>query len=868
MAIEALGASEIVRKGVATGLSSAEATRRLADSGPNELARRHRLSVRSSVLVQLRDPLIIVLLAACALTVATGDLSESAVIALVVLVNSTIGVIQELRADRAVVALSQLTAPRVRTLRDGREVTVPAAELVRGDVVLLSEGDVIPADGSLVQASSLFVDESSLTGESVPVGKGGSDGVPDDLHAGTVVVKGRAVLEVTATGAESTLGRIDAMIDTRVQMTPLQRRLGNLGRTLALGASILCAVVLISGLVRGEPMELMLVTAVSLAVAAVPESLPAVVTLSLALGARRMAGRNAIVRRLPAVETLGSVSILATDKTGTLTQGRMLVAEAWTPSRSISISGNGYVPTGDIVDLETGLDARAHEDVVELLTAGALCNDASLIEPAKAADSWSALGDPTEVALLAAARKAGITREALERQWPRAEEEPFDSALQRMTTIHRGTAGVVTVTKGAPEVVIPLSVTPDDPAARGEAYRCAATYAERGFRVLAVAASGLGSKAEGTCELDGLRLLGLFAIADPPKAAAKETIAASRAAGITPILITGDHPATARAVAREVGIIDGAGELAVTGEQVASGTDADLTTPRVFARTTPEQKLAIIQAWRDRGQTIAMIGDGVNDGPALRRSDIGVAMGHRGTEVARQAADLVLADDELSTVVAAVEEGRRIYANIRRFLVFGLAGGATEVLVMLLGPFVGLTVPLLAGQILWINLLTHGLTGVAIGAEPSERDAMHRDPRPAGESVLGDGLWQRTLRTCAVLTLSALALAIWAFQTERAWQTMLFVCLTTLQLGVALGLRPRTWTRENPMLPAAVLGSLLLALVAVYLPVFQDVLGTAALPAPDLALAVGVGSIGWLAAWSDPRLFARRRRSESGQHEV
>jgi Ca2+-transporting ATPase len=338
------------------------------------------------------------------------------------------------------------------------------------------------------------------------------------------------------------------------------------------------------------------------------------------------------------------------------------------------------------------------------------------------------------------------------------------------------------------------------------------------------------------------------------------TVAACRAAGITPVLITGDHPATARAVARAVGIVSEPDGEVVTGEQIRRGLVPDLTSPRVFARTSPEQKLDIIQAWRDRGDVVAMTGDGVNDGPALRRSDIGVAMGHRGTEVARQAADLVLADDELGTVVAAVEEGRRVYANIRRFLVFGLAGGAAEILVMLLGPFVGLTVPLLAAQILWINLLTHGLTGVALGAEPAERGAMRRPPRPPDESVLGDGLWQRVLRVSLVLTVAALVLGRWGLDAGKEWQSMVFVAMVSLQLGVAVGLRAKQWSVRNPFLPVAAAGSLLLALAGLYVPALRELLGTSALPAPDAALAVAMGVLGWLAIRADRRLFDPDRR--------
>jgi P-type Ca2+ transporter type 2C len=839
-----------------TGLTTSEATRRLEQIGPNEIRQRGRISAWSSIGLQLRDPLIVVLLAACVLTLLTGDFTDAAVIAFVVVVNTTVGVTQEVKADRAITALAQLSAPVVRVRRDGAEMSLPAADLVPGDVVLLGEGDIVPADCDLLETSSVLVDESALTGESVAVGKTTPSGeeAGDVLSAGTVVVKGRAVAVVTGTGASSALGQIAALMDTRVQPTPLQRRLAELGRTLALVAVALCALVLVLGLARGEPLELMLVTAISLAVAAVPESLPAVVTFSLALGARRMVARNAVVRRLPAVETLGAVTVLATDKTGTLTEARMLVEELWTADHSVGVSGQGYAPHGELVSGGTALELSHASDVQELLRACVLCNDAHLTPPAGPGEPWSGLGDPTELALLSVAGKAGLTREELERVYPRVGEVPFDSATQRMTTAHRVTGSaegrLLVVTKGSVEALHSSHTSGRQAGAWRSALLRAAELAGEGFRVLALTA---GEVCEGAdWETAEQRLLGLVAMNDPAKPAARSTIEDCRTAGIVPVLITGDHPATARAVALRVGVLTreeaDRADSVVTGPQIAAGDVPDLTAPRVFARTNPEQKLDIVQAWKDRGAVVAMTGDGVNDGPALHRADIGVAMGHRGTEVARQAADLVLADDDLATVVAAVQEGRRVYANIRLFLVFGLSGGAAEILIMLLGPFIGLVVPLIAAQILWINLLTHGITGIAIGAEPVSPTAMNRPPRPPEQSVLGEGLWQRVVLVSTLLSAVTLALGTWAHHEGRAWQTMIFLALTCLQLGVAVGLRPVQLTSANPLLPAAVAGSFLLALAGVYVPLLQDLLGTSALPAADLALAVGVGALGWLAA--------------------
>ncbi|WP_443041440.1 cation-translocating P-type ATPase [Streptomyces sp. B21-083] len=853
-----------------TGLSHEEAARRLTRYGPNEVTAERAVPLYARVAAQLRDPLIMVLLAAIALTLAIGDHADSVVIALVIVANTTVGVVQEIRADQAVAALSALSAPSARVLRDGAATEVPSSAVVPGDVLLLGEGDIVPADARLTEASSLLIDESMLTGESVPVDKAvpsrGRDSSGQQeldasepqqdtgaLRAGTVVVRGRGVALATATGKASALGRIAELLDTRPQTTPLQHRLAALGRVLALVTLALCLLVFVLGLVRGTAPGTMAVTAISLAVAAVPESLPAVVTLALALGARRMAVRHALVRRLPAVETLGSVSVLATDKTGTLTEGRMVVERVWTPQGEADLTGSGYEPVGEVrVDGQPAY-GRELAAVRELLTAAALCNDAELRPPHGAESGWAALGDPMEAALLTAAVKAGCEdRRTLHRRYPRTDEEPFDSLRKRMTTLHRAPDSAVLVClKGAPESVLDHAVL-DEPEPLVEVARGnAAQLAAQGFRVLAVA-SGLrdGTPGRARDAETGLRLLGLAALSDPPKVAAARTLADCRAAGINAVLITGDHPATAEAIADRVGLLDSgtAHGRVVTGQALAAGDVPDPTQVRIFARTDPKQKLDIVEAWRAHGHVTAMTGDGVNDGPALRHADIGVAMGRRGTEVARQAADLVLTDDELSTVVAAVEEGRRVYDNIRRFLLYALAGGTAEILVMLLGPLLGLSLPLRAGQILWINLLTHGLTGVAMGAEPVSPGAMRRPPRPPGQHVLGDGLWQRMLFLAAVVTAGSLTAGLAARAMDLPWQSVLFLSLLAAQLGVVLGLRDRLLTRENLFLPAAVAVSAGLAAAALYVPFLRAVLSTVALDWTEIALAVAAGGLGYLAA--------------------
>ncbi|WP_460307214.1 cation-translocating P-type ATPase [Actinocorallia aurea] len=831
-----------------------EAAGRLLRDGPNVPPRPPPVRWWRRVGRQLADPLIVVLLVAASLTAVIGDRADMAVILLVIVVNTAVGVTQEIRADREISALADLTAPDARVIRAGRREQIPSADVVVGDLLVLAEGDIVTADGTVLEAARLMVEESALTGESAAVEKAPGEAV----WAGTVAVRGRGTVEVTATGASSATGRIAGSLRASAPLTPLQRRLIGVGRALAAVAVVLCALVLVLGVVRGQPAGLMLVTAISLVVAAVPESLPAVVTVGLALGARRMSARAALVRRLPAVETLGSVTVIATDKTGTLTEGRMAVARAWTVEGAAEIHGAGHAPESAVGALGGGdLTPKAREALEALLAAAALCNDA---QAAYRNGEWEALGDPTEAALVVAAARAGLDPETLRAACPRVAEIPFDSARKRMTTVHEIPGGFRVVLKGAPEVLLRPDVLTDGPEVRARALQEADRSAREGLRVLAVAAA---DRATDEPDETGLGLLGLVALHDPPRASAARTLAECRAAGIRPVLITGDHPGTARSVAAALGLIH-PGDPVVdcrTGEPAAGAGD-------VFARASPEQKLALIEDLRSGGETVAMTGDGVNDAPALRRADIGVAMGVRGTEVARQAADLVLADDELSTLVVAVQEGRRVYRNIRRFLVYGLSGGTAEIAVMLLGPLCGLALPLTPGQILWINLLTHGIPGVALGGEPAEDRDMRRPPRPPSESILGAGLWQRVLRIAVVLTAITLAIALWAEQTGRPWQTLAFFTLGSAQLWAALGSRTTLRTRENPLLPAAVAAAFALQTAAVYLPLLQDLLGTRPLTLPDLCLAVALSSLGYVTVRLDRRLHPERVALSASAEDV
>lgn len=805
------------------GLTVGEAAARLAQDGPNAVAPPHPPHLLRRVLAQLADPLVSLLLVAGAVTGLLGDWADTAIIAVVVCLNTAIGVAQQVRADKAVAALDTLTAPTARVTRDGTELVVPAADLVRGDEVRVEAGDIVPADLLLHDAHRCQADEAALTGESVPVTRA----VGDELSAGTVLVTGRAAGTVVRTGARSALGRIAELVaTTHAGPTPLQKRLTRLSRVLGALAVALCLVVFAAGLAAGRPLLLMALTAVSLVVAAVPESLPAVVTLSLALGARRMARRQAIPRNLHAVETMGSVTVVASDKTGTMTEGRMTVRRAVAPGADVAVTGIGYEPAGQI----TGTAAPLPQPLLDLARAGLLCSDAAVLPPAPDRPAWTAVGDPLEAALVTFAARCGLDPDKVRANAPRWAEHPFDQATRQMTTVHRDGDTYLTICKGAPEGVLGAPVVdPADPhlAAIRQA---AADLAASGFRVLAIAA---GTTAGPTNPIapSGLRPLGVIGIEDPLRPTAATTAAEFNQAGIRLMLITGDHPGTAAHIAAQIG-------LWTPGDPIATGDQPEQAHQvRVFARTQPEQKLDIIAELQHHGHVVAMTGDGVNDAPALTRADIGVAMGG-GTEVARQAADLVLVDDNLATVSHAVAEGRRVYDNIRRFLRYGLAGGAAELAVMLIGPLLGLGLPLLPGQILWINLLTHGLPGVALGAEPAEPDVLRRPPRPPDEQILGDGLLRDVLALGALLTAVTLGTGLYAAAAGWPWQSMVFVVLGLAQLGIALAsraTRPRGTRWANPGLLAAVALSALAQLAAVAIPALRALLGTAPLNATQLA---------------------------------
>ncbi|WP_220807810.1 calcium-translocating P-type ATPase, PMCA-type [Noviherbaspirillum aridicola] len=831
------------------GLAAQEAAARLLRDGPNQLREKPPRSVLRMLADQFGDFMILVLMAAAVVSGIVGDLKDTLAIVVIVLLNALIGFVQEARAERAMAALKKMAATSAAVIRAGERQNLPAHELVVGDLVHLEAGNVVPADLRLVDAAQMKLDESLLTGEAVTVEKSAqhlpaADAPLGDRRnmafKGTTVTNGRARGVVVATGMATEIGRIAGLLDSTEDMkTPLQKRLTGFGKRLGLAVLAICAVIFAVGLLRGEPVVLMFLTAVSLAVAAIPEALPAVVTISLALGARKMVRQNALIRRLPAVETLGSVTCICTDKTGTLTQNRMRVEEISTA----------------VSTLRQGSEAPALEPWSSLFAALALSNDASRDH------NGMTTGDPTEVALYLAALEAGHDKRELEVAAARVFELPFDSERKRMTTVHRQPSFFLAFTKGAPESVLPLcsaALGPggEQPLDREAVLETARRMAERGLRVLAVARRHWPAlpAAEDSHRLeDGLVLIGLVGLIDPPRPEARDAVMQCRSAGITPVMITGDHAATALAIARDLGIASGE-DRAVTGAELAAMDDEAfrrlVPQVKVYARVDPAQKIRIVEALQARGEYVAMTGDGVNDAPALKRADIGVAMGKGGTDVAREASSLVLLDDNFATIVGAVREGRRIFDNIRKFIRFAMSGNSAEIWVIFLAPFLGLPIPLLPIHILWINLLTDGLPGLALAAEPAERGIMRRPPRPPAESIFAHGMWQHIVWVGLAIAGVTLFAQAWAIQSGSAhWQTMVFTVLTLSQMAHVLAIRSETESLfrlglfSNPLLLGAVLLTFLLQMATIYLPFLNPVFSTQPLSWQELLFCLLLSAV-------------------------
>ena len=907
-------ALERLHSDISEGLSEAEAQRLLEEVGPNELEEQGARSPFAILWDQFKSIIVLILIVAAAISAFLGDYKDMVAILAIVILNAALGFTQEYRAEKAMVALRQMAAPVVRVRRDGRERAVPARDLAPGDIVLLEAGNVVPADGRVLESASLRAQESALTGESEPVDKTVRTLEETEaplaerrnmVYMGSVVAYGRGVALVTDTGMRTELGRIATLLRTvEREPTPLQRRLDTVGKWLAAVALALVVVIVGLGLLRGEDLQVLLLTGVSIAVAAIPEGLAATVTIALALGAQRMLKRQALIRKLPAVETLGSVTVICSDKTGTLTQNRMTVT--------------ALDAAGDRVDVAE----RLHEGVPELegdgaaglplqdpamrllLVGGALCNDARIERNEREASGFEVVGDPTEGALVVAATRFGLTKSDLEAAFPRVGELPFDSERKLMTTIHRlpaeaSAAGAlapldmirdgghplfVAFTKGAADNLLTRSsavwteageVAPLDARQRERIEAANATLASQGMRVLGVALRPLrefaGEPSIEEMERD-LIFVGQIGMIDPARPEAKDAVLKCSHAGIRTIMITGDHPLTAQAIAQNLNIA--AGGKAMTGQELARLSVEELAErvedTTVYARVAPEHKLSIVKALQSRGHIVAMTGDGVNDAPALRQADIGVAMGRVGTDVAKEAADVALLDDNFATIVAAVEEGRVIYDNIRKFIRYLLTTNSAEIWTMLLAPFLGMPLPLLPLQILWMNLVTDGPPALALSVERAESATMSRPPRSPRESLFARGLGWHVIWVGLLMGALTLGLGYWAWSAGAAsWQTIVFTALTLEQMAHVTAIRSesaslfRTGLLSNKPLLGAVALTVLLQLAIVYLPFMQNIFSTVALTGTELALCVGVSVVVFFAV--ELEKFIRRRIEKAAE---
>ena len=870
-AVEVAVLSEQLGARVETGLTADEAAMRLARGGPNALVERPPVAAWRRFAAQFNELVVWILIGGAVIAAATGEWTDAGAILAIVLVNGFLGFVQEERAGRALAALQKMSAPTAKVLRGGALATIAARDLVVGDRIELDAGDSVPADARLVEAFALRVEEAALTGESVPVDKEASTALAVEtplgsrknvLHMGTLVVGGTASALVVATGMATELGRIAGLMQAHEpEPTPLQKKLAELGRVLLFACLGIAALVFALEMWQTGELGKVLLISVSLAVAAVPEGLPAVVTVALAVGLQRMVKRNALVRKLPSVETLGAVTVICSDKTGTLTRNEMTVREVYAGGGRVTVTGAGYAPLGELLDAEgRRLDARSDPTLALAVTIAGRCNTARLETSSDAPGLWRVVGDPTEGALVVLGRKAGVDLTE-----PFVSQIPFDSQRKAMSVVVRRPGGaLVMYTKGAPEVVLgkcvaersPVGARPLTDERWREILDEAAGMASRALRVLALAYRETPDVAGGAYGEEGLVLAGLVGMIDPPRDEAKVAVARCREAGIRPVMITGDHPATALAIARELGIARD-DDRALSGQELDRLTDEELSNQvdraPVFARVTAEHKLRIVRALKQRGEIVAMTGDGVNDAPAVRAADIGIAMGVTGTEVTKQASAMVLADDNFASIVNAVEEGRAIYDNIRKVVLHLLSCNTGEVLLILAAAILGWPVPLLAVQLLWINLVTDGLPSLGLVMERPERDIMQRAPRPPREPVI---TWRRGLYLVAAGALVALAGGVGFRLTYRGDATSLehartvtFCVMAYSQLFLAFASRSHRFTLPqlgfftNPHLLGAILVSGLLQLAAVALPFSHDVFGTAWHPLWEWAAVFGLALV-------------------------
>ncbi len=875
------------------GISSEEALRRLHEFGPNELKETKKKTPLMMFLDQFKDFMIVVLIVAAVVSGVIGELVDTVAIVVIVILNAIIGFVQEYRAEKAMEALKEMAAPAAMALRENKIMSIHATELVPGDVVLLEAGRIVPADIRLTEAAQLKIEEAALTGESIPVektaGRLSGESIPlgdrkNMAYKGTIVSYGRGTGLVVATGMETELGKIATLLQEEEEVkTPLQKRLAKFGQRLGLAVLAICAIVFTAGLMRGEEPLLMFLTAISLAVAAIPEALPAVVTISLALGAKKMVRQNALVRKLPAVETLGSVTYICSDKTGTLTLNRMTVEELYVEGELVKADGDRSVRLEDKHGLNSLLlNYSTSQPLPLLLTSMSLSNDAALDK------DGNSIGDPTEIALFEMAARNGFEKGLLEKEFPRIAELPFDSDRKCMTTFHDLSSSqvrpssVISFTKGAFESVVekstyilsPEGVKELTESVRNELVAANEKMADDGLRTLAFGIRQWdilpGEMTPGNVEAD-LTFIGLTGLMDPPREEAKESVRICRTAGIKPVMITGDHPLTARNIAGRLGII-GDGDGVMTGQELEKLSleefEERVEDIRVYARVAPEQKIKIVKALQDKGEFVAMTGDGVNDAPALKRADIGVAMGITGTDVSKESAHMILLDDNFATIVKAVKEGRRIFDNIRKFIKYTMTSNSGEIWTIFIPPFIGLPIPLLPIHILWINLVTDGLPGLALAMEPAEKGIMNKPPRHPKESIFSHGLGYHLL--WVGLLMGAVAVFTQAYfinVLETHWQTMVFTVLSLSQMGHVLAIRSDTESLfklgifSNKPLLYAVLLTFILQMATIYIPVLNPIFRTAPLTAGELGITLLLSSVVFIAVEIEKWWFRRRGKN-------
>jgi Ca2+-transporting ATPase len=869
------------------GLSEAEARKRLEKYGPNLLKEKKKKAPFMMFLDQFRDFMILVLIAAAIISGFIGELSDTIAIIVIVILNAIIGFVQEYRAEKAMAALKKMAAPTATVTREGKHTDISASDLVPGDIVILEAGKIVPADMRLIEIAQLKVEEAALTGESIPIEKY-TKPLQDEMlpigdrknmaYKGTIISYGRGAGIVVATGMNTELGKIATLIQEEEEVkTPLQKRLAEFGKKLAIAILAICGIIFGIGIFRGEQPLLMLLTAISLAVAAIPEALPAVVTISLALGAKKMVRQNALIRKLPAVETLGSVTYICSDKTGTLTLNKMTVEKIYVDGRIIqsnelkeiknqnSLLSTDNPPTPPLE--KGGKGGFENASINFLMTALALSNDAIVDKKDKV------IGDPTEVALYIAAQNAGFKKESLIKDFPRIAEIPFDSDRKCMTTIHKIHPAVsllenvigrefISFTKGAIEVLSEKSnkiLTSEGLKNINvqKLLKASEKMAADGLRVLGMAMKKWDSLPEDISPENvetGLTIIGLVGMVDPPREEAKEAVTLCKTAGIKPVMITGDHPLTAKAIAERLGILEDDSRAIITGRELEKlplkEFEERVEHIRVYARVAPEQKLKIIKALQDKGQFAAMTGDGVNDAPALKRADIGIAMGITGTDVAKEASHMILLDDNFATIVKAVKEGRKIYDNIRKFIKYLLSSNSGEVWTLFLAPFFGLPMPLLPIHILWINLMTDALPALALSVEPEERDVMERPPRHPKESIFAHGLGFYCLWVGLLMAGITIFTQSWFIKLGYPhWQTMVFTVLCLAQFGNALAVRSekeslfKIGLLSNKPLLGAIILSFIFQMATIYVPFLNPIFKTKPLDIDELFISLGLASI-------------------------